>query len=101
MKNKYDIFTKGQLVEFLNKYEGMFRMIDTPFDIMVGEKMNLIMDAIDKCNNRVQVLNENFKTSEDKIDCMIEITKNHEEWNKLNKEYEKLSVLRFGRNDKE
>ena len=97
MKNKYDIFTKGQLVEFLNKYEGMFRMIDTPFNIMVGEKMNFIMNAIDKSNNRAKVLNENFKTSEDKIACMIEITKNHEEWSKLNKEYDKLSDLRFGK----
>ena len=97
MKNNYNIFTKKELAEFLGKYENNFRMIDTPFDIMVDKKMDSIMDEIDKVNKNGKQLTCEFETLTDRISSAIKIMENQEEWQRLNKEYEKLYKLRFGK----
>lgn len=95
MKRKYDIFTKKELVQFLNQYEGMFRMIDSPFNIMIDKKMDAVMDKISQTNKKSRSLTEDSQGTIS-YDTLLEIRKNHEQWNKLNKEYDRLSKLRFG-----
>lgn len=97
MKNNYNIFTKKELAEFLSKYENNFRMIDTPFDIMVDKKMDSIMDEIDKVNKNGKQLTCEFETLKDRISSAIKIMENSEKWQRLNKEYEKFHKLRFGK----
>lgn len=95
MKRKYEIFTKKELIQFLNKYEGMFHMKDSPFNIMIDKKMDVVMAKISQTNKKSRSLTEDSQGTIS-YDTLLEIRKNHEQWNKLNKEYDRLSKLRFG-----
>lgn len=96
IKRDYNVFTKQELVEFLSKYEDNFLYLDKPFDIMIGKKMDAIMDAMDKVNHEHRKLNHAPATFDEKFAYLSKMNKNNAEWIKLNNEYERLSKLRFG-----
>ena len=99
LKHDYSIFSKKELSDFLEKYENMFRILDSPFNLLISVKMDSVMHEIEKVNNNFHLLNMQYSQSEEKdnIAYMVKTVENHKKWNKLNKEYDRLSELRFGK----
>ena len=91
----YNIFTKQELVSFLQKHEKNFIYIDTPYDIIIDQKMDAVMKKIDKNLEHSKSLSEEFKKTKDGFKYLIESKKKNEEWDRLNKEYDRLEKLRF------
>lgn len=40
LKHDYSIFSKKELSDFLEKYENMFRILDSPFNLLISVKMD-------------------------------------------------------------
>lgn len=99
IKHDYSIFSKKELSNFLEKYENMFRMLDSPFNLLISVKMDSVMHEIDEVNNNFHLMNMQYSQSEEKDDIsyLVKTIDNHRKWNKLNKEYDRLSELRFGK----
>jgi hypothetical protein len=96
-KHDYNIFTKDELVKFMKQNESNFRYIDTPYDIMLGYKMDETIKKMQKCSQDGKGLIERYQQGElDGIDYMIASMKHNDKYDKLSKEYDKLSGLRFG-----
>ena len=96
VKHDYSIFTKDELASFIKKHENNFRYIESPFDIMIDGKMDDIMKKIDKNLDGAKKLRGEYEQTNDGLKYMIESKKNHEKWQRLDKEYDRLSKLRFG-----
>lgn len=97
-RHNYNIFTKEELAKFLTQNENNFHYIDSPYDIMLGYKMDNAMKKMEKSTNDSQRLNERYCQGElDGLDYMIASMKHNEKYDKLSKEYDRLSDLRFGR----
>jgi len=94
-KHDYNIFTKQELVSFLQNYEKNFMYIDTPYDIIIEQKMDAVMKKIDKNLEHSELLIEEFKKTNDGFKYLIESKKKNEEWDRLHKEYDRLEKLRF------
>ena len=78
MKNNscnYNVFSKQELVSFLQKNEKSFKYIDSPHDIILDEKMNAVMKKIDKNLEYSRVLSEEFKKTNDGIKYLTESKK--------------------------
>lgn len=96
-KHDYSIFTKDELVSFLKQNESNFRYIDSPYDIMLGYKMDEAMKRMEKSTKDSQKLGEMYRKGElDGIDYTVALMRHNENYNKLSKEYDTLSELRFG-----
>ena len=96
-KRDYSIFTKEELAKFLTQNENNFRYIDSPYDIMLGYKMDEAMKKMEKSVNDSQRLSERYRQGElDGLDYMIASMRHNEKYSKLSKEYDRLSDLRFG-----
>lgn len=96
-KHDYSVFSKEELVKFLKQNENNFRYIDSPYDIMIGYKMDATMKKMEKCSEEGKSLIERYQKGElDGIDYMIATMNRNEKYNKLSKEYDRLSDLRFG-----
>lgn len=94
--NDYNIFTKQELVNFLNKYDSYCWHIHNPFDIMIEDKMDAIMKRMDEINCSQHDLNIEFKSFDEKVKWISATEENNKQWKKLIMEYEWLSKLRFG-----
>lgn len=99
LKHDYSIFSKKELSDFLEKYENMFRILDSPLNLLISVKMDSVMHEIEKVNNNFHLLNMQYSQSEEKdnIAYIVKTVENHKKWNKLNEEYDRLSELRFGK----
>lgn len=97
MKHNYNVFSKQELVAFLSKYEDNFLCLDNPFDMMLNVKLDELMRQIHSVNQESGELNTSFETMEDKLQYLSEIQKINSRWQKLDKEYDRLSKLRFGK----
>lgn len=99
IKHDYSIFSKKELSYFLEKYENMFRMLDSPFNILVSLKMDSVMHEIEEVNNNFHLINMEYNQAEEKdnIAYLVKTVENHKKWDKLNKDYDRLSELRFGK----
>lgn len=94
--HNYNIFTKQELVSFLQKYEKSFLYyIDSPYNIILDQKMDAIMKKIDKNLEHSKALSEEFKKTNDGFKYLIESKKKNEEWDRLHKEYDRLEKMRF------
>ncbi len=95
MNHNYNIFTKQELVSFLQKHDKDFRYIDSPYDIIIDQKMDAVMKKIDENLERSKALSEEYKRTKDGIKYFVESKKKNDEWYRLNKEYDRLEKMRF------
>jgi hypothetical protein len=93
--SKYNIFSKSDLVEFLEKHEKNYRFIDSPYNIMLDKKMNDVMKKLDINLERSKAANAAYEQSKGEIKYLVASKKLNSEWINLNKEYDRLSKLRF------
>ena len=97
MSHNYNIFSKQELVSFLQKNETNFRYIDSPYNIILDIKIDAVLKKIDRNLERSEALSKEYESTKDGIKYLIESKKKNEEWFRLNKEYERLEKLRFPR----
>jgi hypothetical protein len=89
MKYDYSIFTKAELVEFLDEHGNDFKYSTKPYQIILDNKIEKLNKEIEKNINRSEELTANGN--------ITKYWENHQEYLKLNKEYDKLTKLRYGR----
>ena len=97
IKHNYNIFTKQELVSFIQKYEKNFMFFVTPYDVILDQKIDAVIKKIDKNSEHSKAISEEFKKTNDSLKYLIECKKTNEEWDRLNKEYDRLEKLRFPR----
>lgn len=95
MIHNYNNFTKQELVSFLQKNERNFRFIDSPYTLLLEQKMDAVMKKIDKNLERSEALSKEYENTKDGFKYLIESKKKNEEWFRLNKEYDRLEKMRF------
>jgi hypothetical protein len=95
-KHDYTIFTKQELTNFLQKYESNFMYIDSPYDIILSIQMDNVSKLLDENLKYGKQLNEEYERTKDGLTYLVASKKNNDEWQKLDKEYDRLSKLRFG-----
>lgn len=98
MKNNscnYNVFSKQELVSFLQKNEKSFKYIDSPYNIILDVKMDVVMKKMDENLERSEALSKEYKSTKDGIKYLIESKEKNEEWFRLNKEYNRLEKMRF------
>ena len=96
MKSKYNIFTKEELVNFMEKNEKNFRFLISPYKTMLEVKMDDVMRKLDKNLAESKKLLSMLK-EDNSYKTALKIKEGHEQWQKLDKEYDRLSELRFGK----
>lgn len=96
MKSKYNIFTKEELVNFMEKNEKNFHFLISPYKTMLEVKMDDVMRKLDKNLAESKKLLSMLK-EDNSYKTTLKIKENHEQWQKLDKEYDRLSELRFGK----
>lgn len=99
VKRDYSIFTKKELVEYLNKYDTNMWSLHGMFENLIERKMNKIILEMEEQNKAGEQLIDKLDGNSEEIKWskMLEIKNNHENWDKLSKEYDKLSKFRFGK----
>lgn len=95
MKHNYNIFSKQELVSFIQKHEKDFRYIVSPYDSILDQKMDAILKKIDKNLEHSTALNEEYNRTKDGFKYLVESKKKNDEWYELNKEYDRLEKIRF------
>ena len=95
MSHNYSIFSKQELASFLQKHEKDFRYIDSPYDIIIGQKMDAVMKKIDENLKHSMALSEEYERTKDAVKYLTESKKKHEDWSRLDKEYDRLEKMRF------
>lgn len=100
-KHDYSIFSKKELALFLQSHEDNFRYIISPYDIILGQQINDILEKIDENIKYGKTLIEEYDKTNDVVKCLTETQKNHAEWERLNKEYDRLEKLRFTKEELE
>ena len=88
MKYDYGVFTKTELVEFLNEHGENFKYSTKPYQIMLDKKIEETNKKIEQNINKSEELTANGN--------ITRYWENHQEYVLLNKEYDKLTKLRFG-----
>lgn len=73
--------------------------IDSPYDIMLDAQMNKVMRLIDENLEKGKKFSEEYEKTKDGLTYVTKCKKNNEEWQKLDKEYDRLSKLKFGGKD--
>lgn len=94
-KHNYSIFSKQELVSFLQKYENNFRLIDSPYIYILDQQMDAVMKKIDKNLECSIAIREEYNKTKDGIKYLVESKKKNGEWDRLNKEYDRLEKMRF------
>lgn len=100
-KHDYSIFSKKELALFLQNNEDNFRYIISPYNIILSEQMDDILEKIDKNLEHGAALSEEYDKTNDAIKYLIESQKRNKEWERLNKEYDRLEKLRFTKEELE
>jgi len=95
VKHNYDIFSKKELVSFLQKYENNFRLIDSPYSHILDQKLDTVLKKIDKNLEHSTAISEEYNRTKDGHKYLVESMKKNNEWDKLNKEYDRLEKMRF------
>lgn len=97
MKFDYNYFTKSELVSFLNKYEDNFKYITKPYLIILEEKIEEVFKEIEKIHEHNDLLIKQLDLEEsNKLQIHLQLMKNHDKWEKLNGQIDKLSKLAYG-----
>lgn len=91
----YNIFFKKELALFLQKNEENFIYITSPYDIILGQQINDILEKIDENIKYGKALIEEYDKTNDVVKYLTETRKNNAEWERLHKEYDRLEKLRF------
>lgn len=94
-KRNYNIFTKAELVAFLNRYEENFMYCTSPFDIMAEIRMDSLLLEIDKVNQVGKRLIKEYEKTGNVENYLLAARKNSEKWEKLHEEYEQIEKIRF------
>lgn len=94
-KHDYNIFSKKELALFLQKNEDNFRYITSPYDIILDQQINDTLEKIDENIKYGKALIKEYDKTKDAVKCLTETRKNNAEWERLNKEYNRLEELRF------
>ena len=97
----YNIFSKKELALFLQKNEENFIYITSPYDIILSEQINDILEKIDKNIKYGKALTKEYGKTKDAIKYLTEVRKNNAEWERLHKEYDRLEKLRFTKEELE
>lgn len=96
MKHDYNIFTKAELVGFMQKHGNDFRYISKPYDVILTNRLDTIDEKINKNIEQSKKLTkqlDNNRTFENAILC----SENHKKWRTLQKERDKVEALLFPR----
>lgn len=88
MKQDYNLFTKKELVDFLNEYEGRFTCYQTPFMVLIQKKIYETLNQMDVCNHAASLLD---------LDNIEEYIKIHKRWEKLQKRLDSLEKIAYGK----
>ena len=97
MKHNYNIFTKQELVNFMQQNESNYRYMTSPFDVIIEAKMDAISARIYDNLKASEDISAEYKRTKDGFKYMNELQKNVDEWGKLNEEYDRLEKLRFSK----
>jgi len=97
MSHNYNNFTKKELASFLQKHENNFRLIDSPYNHILDQKIDAVIKKIDENLERSKALSKEYESTKDGFKYIIEIKKNNEKWMQLNKEYDRLEKMRFSK----
>lgn len=92
----YSIFTKQEMIAFFRQYDGYCWHIHDPFDIMIQAKMRTIMLQTETLDYEFEDLITDAKKPGAKMKILVQMEENQKQRNKLDKEYVRLSKLRFG-----
>jgi hypothetical protein len=95
-KHNYNVFTKDELVKFMNNYENNFLYIDSPYDVIIGCRMDEVMKKMEQNSKAAAQYEEDYKRDKDGLKYMTAVMKHNKEYDKFRKEYDRLSKLRFG-----
>lgn len=95
MSFDYNIFTKAELVHFLQNNERNYKYLTPPYQVMLGDKMNKIMKEMERSTAIGDNLVEQLKDKPKDIEITAKYINNHREWQRLNKEYDRLSNMLF------
>lgn len=94
MKHNYNIFTKQELVDFMSRHERSFMHIESPYGILLGIKMDDIMEKMERNSESSKKLSEKFDQTKS-LDDFKKIMEHNDEYDRLMKEYDRLEKLRF------
>lgn len=80
---------------FLSAHEGNFLYCAGPFEIMMEKKSDELLQKIDEVNQELGNLSADFSTFEEKLLYLKKMQSINARWEKLNKEFDRISKLRF------
>ncbi len=91
--SKYSIFTKDELVDFLDKYEDRFKSYKSVYGFLMQEKINKKNEEIKANIDEGVSISKAIDSTDDifkKIEQMDKFQENHKKWEKLSKELDSL-----------
>lgn len=88
MKKDYNLFTKKELVDFLNEHEGQFTCFQTPFMVLIQKKIDETLNEMNVCNHAASLLD---------LDNIEEYIKINKRWEKLQKQFDSLEKIAYGK----
>lgn len=94
-KRNYNIFTKAELVAFLNRYEENFMFCYSVFDTLADERINSLTREIDKINQTGKRLIKEYEKTGNVERYLLAARENSKKWEKLHAEYDRIEKLRF------
>ena len=97
MKNDYSVFSKEELVQFLEVYEDKFKCWQNPFYILCRDKVNNIIQKLNKNIKRYGEITQEVKKDISLKDRFLEkFNENCKEYDELHEELYKFRKLLYG-----
>lgn len=94
MSFDYNQFTKTELANFLNKHGDDFRYITKPYQVILEEKIDKLHTQVEnllkQSETLISALKDDSLPAEKRMKASMGLSDNHEMFNTLNKEIDKL-----------
>ena len=96
MQNDYSVFSKDELIEFLQKYEDRIRCTKSPFYVMCLWKRRQLLAKVNDNIAQSRKIAEDLKAGVDTREVsLMKFKENMEEYNSLYDELRKFEKLLF------